>query len=135
MPKTICFILLFSVLCHISCDEHPLQYKRIEYLGYRVRYEATGDLDTLLIRYVDENGSYTRLDTTSLPFVYEFDKIDDFYAELTASSLGQSGSIIASIYTNDKLFLSDSMRSPNPLVVVNGTIRGLSFSTIVTETR
>ena len=135
--KSVIATLLVTALILLTsaCDEHPLEYKRLEFVDYTVTYRVEGTTGTSKIDYIDSSETYISIGEVELPWSYSYQIRGNSWVGVRAESRTDSGTLIGSIFINENLYQSDTSDIFYYYAGVSayGRIFGHIYSKIVTE--
>ncbi len=132
MIVPLCALLLLSP----ACEEHPLEYKRLEFLDYTVTYRVEGTTGISKIDCIDSSETYIPIGEVELPWSFSYQTRGNAWVGVRAESRTDSGTLIGSIFINDNLYQSDTSDIFYNYAGVSayGRIFGHIYTKIVTET-
>jgi len=85
-----------------------------------VRYEVTGDTDSVNVVLNNDMGGSESYNNVPLPFRMDYGGFKEKYVYLYAYNNGEEGTITANIYVNGNLFKTATSSGPYVTAVVEG---------------
>ena len=123
--KKCALIVIFTMLLTLftSClfpPEEELGTPSITY--YDVKYEVTGTTTTVDITMENEDGGVSQYSDVSVPWSYEFRRIEDSFVYISAQNQQASGSVIVKIYTDGSVFKSSTSSGAYVIATASGSL-------------
>ena len=125
MKKVISYLFIFVSLifyftgCYFPTEEDSA-VPSVTY--YDVKYEVTGTATTVDITMENEDGGTSQYSDLSVPWSYEFRRIEGSFVYISAQNQQETGSVTVKIYTDGSVFKTSTSAGAYVIATASGLL-------------